>query len=115
MSKKIDKIDLFKKPINITELRNCTNEEIKNKIKNGTFKNVSDLTVKEKIKEIKNNYELAETVLKNNISIDCDLENALLKNKNYKNALSKKTPKALEIYQQSNDKKNIQKVNEMIS
>lgn len=114
MSTNSGKIDLFKNKIKITEHRSATEEEIQDKIKNGTFNCITDMHIKETIGEISNSKELATKILKDNINVENEINEILDENKNYKNAKSSKTPKSILKYQKTNDNKDTEKINEDI-
>ena len=110
MNKKAEIIDLYKNKIKITNYRPATKEEIQVKIDTGTFSDIRDMHVKEKIGEISNSKELVTKMLKDKINVEHEIPEILDKNKNYKNAKSSKTPKSILKYQKTNDN-NTEKIN----
>ena len=110
MNKKAEIIDLYKNKIKITNYRPATKEEIQVKIDTGTFSDIRDMHVKEKIGEISNSKELVTKMLKDKINVEHEINEILDKNKNYKNAKSSKTPKSILKYQKTNDN-NTEKIN----
>lgn len=113
MDKKAEKIDLYKNKIKITKSRNATQEEIDNKIKNGTFHGIMDMYVNEIIEEISDSLELATKIFKDRIDVEYEINEILEKDKNYKTAMSPKTPEAILKYQKTNNK-DAEKINKEI-
>lgn len=113
MDKKAEKIDLYKNKIKIINSRNATQEEIDNKIKNGTFHGIMDTYINETIKEISDSSELATKILKDSIDVENEINEMLEKDKSYKTAMSPKTPEAILKYQKTNNK-NSEKINKEI-
>lgn len=107
MDRKAKKIDIF--------------EDGPLKVTNGTpfhIKINEDLFIKDTKEtvelEIKTHFELAMTILKDNINTENLINDKLSKNKAYKDAQSHDTPKSILKYQKSNDKKLQDEVNKEI-
>ena len=116
MAKKIAKIDIFENgnKLDITRIRNATLEEVEAKRKKSSNISATDFIVNEIIGKISNNDELAISILKDREKVQHEIENALKKNKAYKEAKSPKTPESLRKYQQHNDKTNMKQINDDI-
>ena len=115
MAKKIDKIDIFNKgKIDIVKPRFPTIEEMMETNKKSSNKKTAIDIKGDIIDQISNNVELVTKVLKDGLKVNAEIENVLKNNSEYKKAKSSKTPKSLLHYQKTNDKKNMDKINEDI-
>ena len=115
MAKKIDKIDIFSGgKLDIVKPRFCTLEERIEIDKKSTIKNGAKYIKHDVVDQISNNVELVTKVLKDGLKVNTEVDNALKNNSDYKKAKNPKTPKYLLHYQKTNDKKNMDKMNEDI-
>ena len=107
--KKINKIDILEKPLDILKNRKATKEEIKNS--GSTLLIIAG--VEEKVGEVTNYFDLARESIVGNINSN-QINEKLKSDKNYKKAQSLKTPKKLLDYQKTNDKNLQEEVNNEI-
>lgn len=112
MAKKIDKIDIYNGgKLDIIKPRFCTLEERIEIDKKSTIKNGSKYILHDVVDQISNNDELITKVLKDNLKVSTEIDNALKNNSNYKKAKALKTPKSLLNYQKTNNKAHMDKIN----